>query len=549
MKKVILILFLAISNILGGKYQAPKSNDHQVKKSKPIKNIINIDSATIISIKKAIEDQDLNLAKSLIKETNFFNKDFRLLKYRNTNLLHLAAFFNIKNNLDLIIKSNDINSETKFGNTALTIAMQKNNLKIIQKLLYLKNTLNINHFGENKLTVLHKAAQFNSIRSLSEIMPYASSELINSQNKYGETALHIAAYKGYVEIIELLIKFNANIFLKNKTGMSPLELALSKKNYKSGNVLLKHINLIDSIADKNILNNLSIKEALDLNCLEVAKFIALSKYNCDNDIQKILSHPKCSIAHLCACFNKHHDSLENNLDEINSIVNGMTPLFIACKKGYYGIAKILLDLGANANIKTNDISPLMIAQSKNHTNTINLLNEYALKPRLLKKEKNALEEAIKKYDLPLAKQIINNSNLSIETKKFLCDDKCDLIHIMAYFNIYKNLQKLHTFTSILEKKHPVNELSPLFIASEQGNTDFAENILKLGASPNTTTDNGWTPLHIASRRGYTDIVKLLISYNTDVNLTQVDNWTALDFAKEKNHTEIIKILSSKNCLS
>ena len=48
------------------------------------------------------------------------------------------------------------------------------------------------------------------------------------EDTFAYTALHNAASKGYVEIVKELINAKANVFIKNQTGETALELALWK---------------------------------------------------------------------------------------------------------------------------------------------------------------------------------------------------------------------------------------------------------------------------------------------------------------------------------
>lgn len=56
---------------------------------------------------------------------------------------------------------------------------------------------------------------------------------LNAQNKTGDTALHGAARRGAIPIVELLIAKGAQIDAQNKRGWTPLTVALGYKNGKS----------------------------------------------------------------------------------------------------------------------------------------------------------------------------------------------------------------------------------------------------------------------------------------------------------------------------
>jgi len=59
-----------------------------------------------------------------------------------------------------------------------------------------------------------------------------SPELVNARNKYGETPLHWAAYRGKTRIAKLLIKKNADINARDTIGDMPLSIAI-KRGHKA----------------------------------------------------------------------------------------------------------------------------------------------------------------------------------------------------------------------------------------------------------------------------------------------------------------------------
>lgn len=81
---------------------------------------------------------------------------------------------------------------------------------------------------------------------------------LNSQNYRSETALHIAVYHGYVQVVKLLIKIGCNLNLQDCEGYSPLLVAV----YRNNQTLVKI--LLDAHAD------LTITTKCGLNCIHIA---------------------------------------------------------------------------------------------------------------------------------------------------------------------------------------------------------------------------------------------------------------------------------------
>lgn len=61
--------------------------------------------------------------------------------------------------------------------------------------------------------------------------------------------------------------------------------------------------------------------------------------------------------------------------------------------------------------------------------------------------------------------------------------------------------------------------TPLHIACQSGNIEFAEKLLRYNANPNIQNLSGHTPLHIASMCFDGEMVKLLTANGADVNIS------------------------------
>jgi ankyrin repeat protein len=94
------------------------------------------------------------------------------------------------------------------------------------------------------------------------------------------------------------------------------------------------------------------------------------------------------------------------------------------------------------------------------------------------------------------------------------------------------------------------ETSTLFIASENGNKEEVEFLIKNGDNVNqATTDNGRTPLYIASEYGHQAVVEVLIANGAKVDQATTDNGqTPLYIASSEGHKEIVEVLLAKGAI-
>ena len=84
--------------------------------------------------------------------------------------------------------------------------------------------------------------------------------------------------------------------------------------------------------------------------------------------------------------------------------------------------------------------------------------------------------------------------------------------------------------------------TPLIIASEIGDLDIVEILVKNGADVNKADYYGTTSLMEASAKGRLDIVQFLVEHGADVNKTDNDGETALMIASMRNHLNVVKYL-------
>lgn len=54
---------------------------------------------------------------------------------------------------------------------------------------------------------------------------FISGAELDTQNKTGNTALHLSAYRGHAEIVKLLVQSGADVFLRNEKGRCASEEA------------------------------------------------------------------------------------------------------------------------------------------------------------------------------------------------------------------------------------------------------------------------------------------------------------------------------------
>lgn len=231
---------------------------------------------------------------------------------------------------------------------------------------------------------------------------------INDSGDLYSTPLITAIHYQRKNIVKLLLENGANPNKADRESREPLKEAVKLKDYDTVRLLL------NSGADPTQ----GVCDALYVAIDTIADH-AMVKLLADNggDLHKKHTYDVVK-------FNKARDSFvelpsRSNLsaDLSSSIVIEGSILFVAISKGYYDIAKVLLESGADINeLDTHGRTPLIISVLNNQKESTRLLLDY--KPDLLLKNqaKNALQYAVKHKSVDIAdmlEAIIRENNLSL----------------------------------------------------------------------------------------------------------------------------------------
>ena len=86
--------------------------------------------------------------------------------------------------------------------------------------------------------VLFMCVEHNRLKALVYLMSSETVYDVNEENFRKETILHLAAYKGYRDIVAYLLTIKADMEAKNSEGQTPLILATSENKKEIVKLLL-----------------------------------------------------------------------------------------------------------------------------------------------------------------------------------------------------------------------------------------------------------------------------------------------------------------------
>ncbi|XP_023346201.1 serine/threonine-protein phosphatase 6 regulatory ankyrin repeat subunit B isoform X3 [Eurytemora carolleeae] len=284
--------------------------------------------------------------------------------------LHSAARTGLKDMVQTLVEHGaDIDCTNGLQQTPLYIAAQSGKLEIVEYLLeqdadhniwdsqrlspimiagveghvqivraLKERGANIRSVDSDDLNILHLVARTNQSLVLQEISTYEECEnLLNANNQFDETPLHIAADAGNVDCVKILLEIGGDVDNKNEDEQTPCHLAA-----RSG-----HAEVIRVILEKD-KNAIFDKDEDEQTPLHIA-----SKYQ-RADCLKIL--------------------LENNAKVQDRNNKGWTPLDCAAAAGAFRCAEILLEYNSPVDPMDKKMTtPLHLAAQFGHSNVVELL--------------------------------------------------------------------------------------------------------------------------------------------------------------------------------
>ncbi|WP_296706716.1 ankyrin repeat domain-containing protein [Treponema sp. UBA7570] len=454
----------------------------------------------------------------------------------------------------------------------------------------------INAQDKNGDTALHVCARINEADLIAFFaFKNAGTEIENAD---GDTPLLVAVKNDNIESAKILIQMGANIFAKDASENSALQLALAKNELWYEVMITEKTGQIRAINGDSIVHyfvRTDDEKAIDF-CIK--KQLPLSVKNNEGDTPLSLCYKRADetvpvriaaalLQAGCECERGDFAYFEDSVRTHNTMLrfaDGQTPLHFATILGHTGIVNYFLNEKTPVRIsdilQAQDIAgstPLHEAVRYGRVEIAKILLDAGAKVDAL----DAVGKSPFLLIIPAEKQlemynVLLSANADVTQKDMYGDT---VLHVCTMAAV-----KTDVLSVLINHGAPVNErnkkgVTPLSLAIEKNNTEHVIFYARAGADINAedmegntpltralespsidmlktliTPQNvlskdsaGNTPLHIALIKGSSfGYIKFLVETGADVNARNKDGDSVLFLAVRKNKKDVGDLLLSKN---
>ncbi|KAI1775313.1 ankyrin repeat-containing domain protein [Hypoxylon cercidicola] len=415
--------------------------------------------------------------------------------------IHSAAAAGQLEAVQLLVQlGSDVTWRTSLGRTVGHLAAQSRNPAILEYHGLTANHLLMMEDKKYRSTMLHLAVEANDYESVEALLCHNVN--VDRQDRFGHSAVALAARQGNLEILRLLADNDASLQTLSLGGNSPIHLAARKNHLEVMHYLLENDVDIEFVNKKGEtpLHIASRQRHHRLGQKTPASRRALKD-----------QEPRLMTNLITAARNGNVAEVTRLINEGLSIdaldLNGRSAISTAAEKSHGPVLNLLIDSKANLDRRdVNGESPLWWAARYGHEEIVRSL----------------LAQGV---DVDAADSD-GQTPLSVASQK-------------GFEEIVR---------SLLEKGGNPNSSASygktaLLFAAAGGHCRVVKLLIEHGADIDYVSPRDETALSLATKAGHTMVVKMLIEMGTDIHIKDNNGRTALSYAKELGNEPVVKLLS------
>ncbi|KAF7588227.1 hypothetical protein BBP40_005978 [Aspergillus hancockii] len=387
----------------------------------------------------------------------------------------------------------------------------------------------------------------------------------NAECTHGNTALHIAAEKGYEAIVTVLLMQGA-IDARNEDGLTALHYAVMGGHTEIAERLIQKFGNIET-RDSH-MGWTPLHYAADCGHQVVVDLLLRNGAEVNATDEKVLWTP-LHFATMKGHITIARLLLDDGADATAKDKYGWTPLRFASEGNHLDLIRVFADVGANIDSKDEEINWTLLHCAAFDGQPIKLLctKDTAatnLTP-LLYSATNGFESAVQRL-LEMNTIAGGTQDMYSEAMHLAATNGHErivqlLLPLIHNVNCLVSASHLRPLSAAAKEGHlaivqllldhgaDVNMTGvsksgydlPLYLATENEHEGVVELLLRHGADPNVSRN---TPLHMAATSGNEVVIRLLLDHGADVNAKFLDS-TPILAAVLLGHEEAVQLLLNR----
>ncbi|KAF9869242.1 hypothetical protein CkaCkLH20_13287 [Colletotrichum karsti] len=432
-----------------------------------------------------------------------FVADPILHRESNVSGVHIAAYFGLEKLIRRVTTMNlniDLNAQTKRLETPLHWAVTHKKGSFINMLIEKNADLNIVNI--DKRTALHKAVMANDKDTIGRLLDVDSRlRSLEIQDSKGFTCLRWAAKYWQSDVVEMLLKAEANIDACDKDGYTALRWAASEGNKKLIKMLVRrHASIKTPSKDEWTLLLWAAAEGHE----DIIRFLAKRQVNLNETdeegftaLRRAVDYSRSMPAWLLIQAGADVNKPDNKgWHPLHAAVENCCRSSGVNKKSSLNILWLLLQNQAEVNAPTKhyERTPLHMASSGGSASAVwVLLENGADLKRVDTSKRTALHGAVEYKHMEVIQTLLKKDSRIVHAADF-------------------------------DKRRPLHD------AASQGSLAIVEILLDHGADIDAQSKGGITALHLAVKQQEKQVVDYLLERGADIHIRDSRQQTALALA-------------------
>ncbi|XP_048059090.1 transient receptor potential cation channel, subfamily N, member 1 isoform X2 [Megalobrama amblycephala] len=431
----------------------------------------------------------------------------------------------------LLQKGAHVDATAKDGQTALHIAVENCKPQVVQMLLGFGAHVQLKG-GKAQETPLHIAARVKDGVRVAEMLLKSGAD-VNAEQENGETAMHVAARHGALQMIQALIQEGGDVTWKSKFDENSLHVAVRQC----------HAHVVKEIL--NSLTNERSREEAEL-CVREGNQNGETPLHLAAELRRDTVHKTDEDICIIKILMEHHADITAVTRQ-----SGETPLHYSARVGNTAVLQEML-----SNVPTNQLqtainkhakngwSPLLLAAEQGHTEVVRVLLQNNARVDVFDEEgKAAIHLAAEQGHQDIVDILLSHKAfVNTKTKLGLTP-----LHLSARTGSARLVRLLVETHQASVDALSLRKQTPLHLAAISGQLDVCSSLLNLKADITAVDIHGQTPLHLAAENDHSEVVKLFLRHRPELaTLANMEGTTCTHIAAAKGSAAVIRELLTFN---